>query len=37
LTKKKEGIKVSQAIFEDKKTILSLPFYGIEALMKNEG
>jgi hypothetical protein len=32
-----EGIKVSQAIYENKKTILSLPFYGIEALMKNEG
>jgi len=30
-----KGIKVSQAIYENRKSILSLPFYGIEALMKN--
>lgn len=29
-----EGIKISQTMFEHKKPIYSLPFYGIEAMMK---
>ncbi|MBN1925534.1 MAG: hypothetical protein JW798_06850, partial [Prolixibacteraceae bacterium] len=29
------GLKISQAVFENKNPILSLPFYGIEAMMKN--
>jgi hypothetical protein len=31
-----EGIKISQTMFEHKKPIYSLPFYGIEAMMKSE-